>query len=155
MAKPNFLWNDIDGESFLSLVKSCYDEVVHWRRNVLKVPLGKVGASFVRDKARLFQAYSDFFALESVALYATMIMPPLLLQRVSGKTRAKELSRLLDRCLTIWLSRDLAYLLQEGHAIQAHLTVTCSTKNINNLSQKFSNLMFVGNVKAEIRLLTI
>ena len=31
MAEPNFLWNDIDGESFSYLVKSCYDEIVHWR----------------------------------------------------------------------------------------------------------------------------
>ena len=38
MAEPNFLWNDIDGESFSSLVKSCYDEIIHWRRNVFKVP---------------------------------------------------------------------------------------------------------------------
>ena len=51
MAKPNFLWNDIYGESFSSLVKSCYDEVVHWRRNVFKVPHGKVGVSFVRKQA--------------------------------------------------------------------------------------------------------
>ena len=82
-----------------------------------------------------------------------MITPPLLLQRLPGKTCAKELSRLFDRCLTIWLSRDLASLLQEGCAIQARLTVTSSTKNIDNLSRKFSKLMFVGNVKAAIRLL--
>ena len=70
IAEPNFLWNDIDDESFSSLVKSCYDEVIHWRR---KVPHGKIGASFVREQARLFQAYSDFSALESVALYGAMI----------------------------------------------------------------------------------
>ena len=63
MAEPNFLWNDIDGESFSSLVKSCYDEVVRWRRNVYKVPYGKVSASFVYGQARFLQAYSDFSVL--------------------------------------------------------------------------------------------
>ena len=83
-----------------------------------------------------------------------MIMPPLLLQRLPGKTRLKELSRLPDCCLIIWLSRDLTSLFQEGRVITARLTVTHSTKNIDNLSQKFSNLMFVGNMKAAIRLLS-
>ena len=81
-------------------------------------------------------------------------MLSLLLQRPPGKLRAKELSRLLDHHLTIWLSRDLASLLQEGHAIQAHLTITHPIKNTDNLSQKLTNLMFVGYVKAAIRLLT-
>ena len=57
-----------------------------------------------------------------------MIMPSLLLQRLPGKIHAKELSRLIDGRLTIWLSEDLASLLQEGRAIQACLTVTRSTK---------------------------
>ena len=149
-AELNFLWNDIDGKSFSSLVKSCYDEIVHWRRNVFKVLCGKISASFVCEQAKLFQAYSDSSALESVALYAAMIMPSLLLQGPPGKLRAKELSRLLDHYLTIWLSGNLASLLQEGRAIQARLTITRPTKNTDNLSQKFSNLMFVGNVNAAI-----
>ena len=81
-------------------------------------------------------------------------MPSLLLQRPPGKLCAKELSSLLDRRLTIWLSGDLASLIQEGRAIQACVTITCPTKNIDNLSRKFSNLMFVGNVNAAIRLLS-
>ena len=102
MAEPNFLWNDIDGEFFSSLVRSCYDEVIHWRNNVFKVPFGKVGASFVREQARLLQVYSDTSALKSLALYTAIIMPSLLLQRHPGKPHAKELSRLLDCHLTIW-----------------------------------------------------
>ena len=128
MAEPNFLWNDINGESFSSLVKSCYDEVVQWRRNVFKVPYEKIGASFVHEQAKLFQAYSDSSALESIALYTAIIVPSLLLQRPLGKLRANELSRLLDRCLTIWLSGDLDSLLHKGCAIQARLTITCPIK---------------------------
>ena len=52
------------------------------------------------------------------------------------------------------MSRDLASLLQEGHAIQAHLTVICPTNNTHNLFRKFNKLVFVGNVKAPIRLLS-
>ena len=146
MAEPIFMWNDVDGVSFSSPVKSCYDVVVHWRRNVFKVPFRKVGASFVREQARLFQAHSDSSTLESVALYAALIMPPLLLQRPPGKHRTRELSRHLERRLSIWKSGDLASLLQESCAIQARLPVPCCSKNSDSLARKFSNLMFVGNM---------
>ena len=147
MAEATFVWNDVDGVSFSTLVKSCYEVVVHWRRNVFKVLYGKSGASFVREEARLFQAHSDSSALESVTLYAALIMPPLLLQRPPGKHHTSELSRHLERCLSIWESGDLASLLQEGCAIQARLPVSCSSKNSDSLSREFSNLMLVGNVK--------
>ena len=130
------MWNDVDGVSFSTLVKPFYD-VVHWRRNVFKVPFGKLGASFVREQARLFHAHSDSSALESVALYAALIMPPLLLQRPPGKHRTRELSRYLERRLSIWESGDLASLLQEGCAIQARLPVPRSSKNSDSLAHKF------------------
>ena len=143
MAEPTFVWNDVDGVSFSSLVKSCYD-VVHWRRNVFKVPFGKVGASFVREQARLFHAHSDFSALETVALYAALIMPLSCYKKPPGKHRTRELSRHLECRLSIWESEQLASLLQKGCAIQACLPVPRTSKNSDSLARKFSNLMFVG-----------
>ena len=127
MAEPTFVWNDVDGVSFSFLVKSCYDVVVHWRRNVFKVPFGKVGASFVREQARLFYAHSDSSALESVALYAALIMPPLLLQRPPGKHRTRELSRHLERRLSIWESEDLVSPFLVLSQIQTLLLVSSPT----------------------------
>ena len=75
MADPFFVWGSLDGPSFSSLIRSCYDEVVHWRRNIFKIPSGKAGTSFVRELARLYKSYADSSALESVALYAVMVMP--------------------------------------------------------------------------------
>ena len=87
MPDPTFLWDDVDGESFCHLVKSRYD---HWRHNVFM---------WYRwyEMARLIQAYACC-TLESVAFYAVMIMPSLLLQKPVGKVRAKE----LDRHLSLW-----------------------------------------------------
>ena len=53
MSEPMFLWNDIEDSPFSVDIKSCYDEVVHWRRNVFKVPHSKIGICIVRELARL------------------------------------------------------------------------------------------------------
>ena len=81
-------------------------------------------------------------------------MPPLLLQRPPWKHCTIELSRHLERHLSIWESGDLASLFQDGRAIQARLPLSPSSVNSDFLSRKFSNLMFVGNVKVAIRLLS-
>lgn len=51
MSEPTFLWNDIEG-SFSVDIKSCYDEVVHWWRNIFKVLHSKVGICFVHELVR-------------------------------------------------------------------------------------------------------
>ena len=64
----NFRWGNIDEETFAKSVSLSYEEIVHWRWNLFKVPSGKAGKSFVCELGRLFQAYGDGSALESVAL---------------------------------------------------------------------------------------
>ena len=81
MADPSFVWGDLDGPTFSLQIRSCYAEVVHWKINLFKIPSGKTGAAFFRELSRLFNSYPCSSVLESVALYATMAMPHLLLQR--------------------------------------------------------------------------
>ena len=49
VASPNFTWGDKDSGSFCSALKDVYVEVVHWRKNCFKVPLGNAGKAFVED----------------------------------------------------------------------------------------------------------
>ena len=58
-----------------------YNENMHWRRNQFKVPSGKAGTTFVCELSRMFSAYADRSALESVALKAAMVMPALFLRK--------------------------------------------------------------------------
>ena len=41
------------------------------------IPFGKVGKSFVRELAKLYQAFADQSALYSIALMACSVMQPL------------------------------------------------------------------------------
>ena len=73
LSVPNFRWGDIDGAAFSSKVNKAYEAAVHWKRNLFKIPRGRVGIEFVREISRLIDAYSGASALESVALKASMI----------------------------------------------------------------------------------
>ena len=74
----------------LPLITCCYAEVVHWKRNLFKIPSGKAGNSFVKEITRLLRAYTEASALESVALKAVMVMPHLLLQKSHRTSKAKD-----------------------------------------------------------------
>ena len=67
-----------------------YDVVVHWRRSIFLVPSGKAGKAFVRELARLYQAYADASALECIALKACSIIQCLLLQKPHAKSKTKK-----------------------------------------------------------------
>ena len=89
MSEPSFMWGNMEGTDFVQQISLAYDTVVHWRRNLLLVPFGKVGRAFVQELARLFTAYGEGGAMEYIAIKAAMVMCSLLLQRPhrSAKTR--------------------------------------------------------------------
>ena len=89
VSPPNFRWGDQDGETFACSINHCYEEILYWRRNFFKVPLGKARKTFVQELSRLFRAYADALALESVALKAAMVMPALLLQKPHSRSKAR------------------------------------------------------------------
>ena len=144
-----------DGEYLIQIVNRCYDAVVHWRRNLFKIPSGKVGVAFVHELSRLFQAYAESSALEGVALKAAMILPALLLQKPHARSRTKEHTKHLERRLNLWKDGDLASLLDEGQTIQSSLTREYSgwSSLSDQLTRKFSKLMMEGKVRAALRLI--
>ena len=151
---PMFAWDSIDCLTFYDKTISCYNEIAHWKRNLFKIPLGKSGKAFVSEQARLFQAYADSTTLESVALFAAMIMPPLLLQRPPGNLKTKALAAHLERRLLLWHAGDLDSLMLEGRLAQSRLQNNSSRADTSSgLAQRFTNLMLVGNVKAALGLL--
>ena len=74
----------------MQVIKAAYADVVTCRQNVFNIPSGKNGKAFVSELARLFRSFAEGTALESVALKAAMVMPHLLLQKPSRKSKAKD-----------------------------------------------------------------
>ena len=152
---PNFMWGDIDGDTFTSLISEAYNKVVHWRRNIFRVPSGKAGKSFVNELSRLLESYSDGNALECIALKASMVLPCLVLQKPHPKSSCKEHTVCLSKRLSSWASGDIKSLLHECRTIQSRLPQhhRMNSKD-GSLSRSFQKLMNLGNVKAAMRLIT-
>ena len=87
---------------FVRSITNAYNEVVHWRRNIFKVPSGRAGKSFVRELVRLFNAYAESNTLESIAVTAAMTLPSLVLQKLHRSSKAKKHAQCLERCTNYW-----------------------------------------------------
>ena len=95
--------------------------------------------------------------MESIALKATVVLPILMLQKPSANSKTKEHITCLKRRLITWQNGDLKDLILEGRTIQQRIpkpTTKSSRKYQENLARSFANLIFEGNTKATIRLLT-
>ena len=91
LSEPTFRWSDsVDGEQFAHSIRLSYKEIAHWRNNIFAVPHGIVGKSFVVELSRLFRAYGESNAMESIALTAAIMLPPLLLPKPHPKDKVKD-----------------------------------------------------------------
>lgn len=149
-------WGEIDSATMSQQLTAAYGETVHWRRNIFLVPSGASGKDFVGEMARLFQAFADGSAMESIALTAAMAMPALLLQRPHSKSKAKEHRDCLNRRMNAWKEGDIEGLLREGRAIQSQFTSEEKKfhKNDDSGLRRFSVMMLNGNVRGAIRTLS-
>ena len=154
VADATFSWGSSDSANFINSLNDVYDEIVHWKPNLFKVPYGKAGKSFVFELARLYKAFASRSALECIALKAAVVLPILVLQKPSSKSKAKEHSTCLVRRLSTWQDGDLSDLLWEGRTIQQRIPKPNSKDSQQRLARSFANLMFEGKTKAAIRLLT-
>ena len=153
------MWGEeVHWETFVSAVKDTYQEVVLWRPNLFSIPHGAVGKKFVVETTRLVRAFAEGSALESVALWASTIMPSLLLQQSSSSSHRQRID-CLQRRLVAWQSGNIQDLLLEGRILQNNLIRRTHRKRSPaeeeaSLSRSFSCLMAQGKVKAALRLLS-
>ena len=143
----------VGGMVFRSVLNIIYDETVHWSRNLFKIPSGKAGTAFVREVSRMFRAFADSSALESVAMKAVMVMPALLLQKPHPRSKARDHVVHLERRLQLWLDGRLDELLKEGRTIQRQL-LRNPPKQQEDTARVFAKLMMEGKVWAALRIVT-
>ena len=155
ISAPNFRWGKLNGEAFARSIDHSYKEIVHWRRNLFKIPSGKAGKAFVQELTRMFRAYSDSSALECVALKAAMIMPALLLQKPHQRSKTKDHILHLERRLQKWSEGDLESLMKEGYTIQQQLSQhRGGSRSSQQTARVFAKLMMEGKVRAALRLIS-
>ena len=147
---PTFVWGNHNSINFCNSLKDAYREVVHWRKNCFKVPLGNVGKSFVSELARLYNSFASGSALESIALMATIVLPILVLQIPYRRSKVKDHIACLERRLKAWKDGDIEILV-EGRTLQP---IKVNSQHSGNLlARSFADLMFKGKTHAALDLL--
>ena len=146
----NFRWGEHTGQAIFDVVNSCYEEVVHWKPNLFLVPFGSAGTSFVKEVARLLQAFGDGSSLERISMKAISLMQILLLQKPSKRSKTKEHISHFKRRLDLWHNGDLKLLLEEGHCIQNRMISRKFPAKNNVDGYIFRSLMAQGKVKSAL-----
>jgi len=92
----------------------------------------------------------------AMANIAIMIMPALLLQKTSAKSKSRDHNAALKRRLELWKNRDVSNHLAEGNTIQKRLSITSKPKYFDFVSIKLEQLMHSvsGKVNSATRLLS-
>ena len=112
----DYIWGDLSGQVFSSLIDDAYTQIAHWKSNLLKVPSGSTGKQFVAKITLLFESFATESALEAVALKAALNLPALLLQKLHAKSKVQEHIACLRCRFSLWDKGDIVELLKGGQS---------------------------------------
>ena len=91
---------------------------------------GAAEKKYIEEIIRFLKLWIQDSPLKSIALKAIHVMPALLLQKPSNKSKSKDHVVSLERRLKLWEEGDIRNLLHEGETIQERMKI--SEKAINN-----------------------
>ena len=114
------------------------------------VPRGKVGTDFIREIARIIRLFTEPSKWGRVASAQLHIFIPLMLQKPSSKSKAKDHSKYLEKRLKYWNEGDLDRLLSENREIQKKLRRSQEKKK-ESKEKAFSRLMLLGKVSQAMK----
>ena len=111
------IWN-MDLADIMSEVSNSYNIVIKWKKNLFKLPSGNAGKRFICEMTRQINLFTTNSSLQPVALKCLMIMPHLLLQKPSLKSKSKDHTLALQRRLQLWEKGKIDDLVHESRTIQ-------------------------------------
>ncbi len=142
-------WGVFKGNDIPTAVQGAYEKIVKWRRNLFKVPTGKIGQEFIEEVAKTISLYTSGSHFESVALTMAMIMFPLLLQKPSANSKCKDHIEYLKKRLHLWRAGELDKLVRQCSVIQERMK---PPKTDSKHHEKvFCRLMLQGKISAALR----
>ena len=140
-------WGRCEGEDNILLqVRAAYQEIISWKKNIFLLPRGKAASDFIKEMTRLINLFVFKTKWEWLALPLLHIFMPIMLQKPSRKSKAKDHSRFLSSRLQKWNEGDLRSLLAECREIQKRLAGSLRHKQESN-RKAFSRHMLAGKVK--------
>ena len=151
--RKTFYWNTVPRSVYQEDLEEAYEQIVYWRKNVFMVPTSTSGKKFFNKTTIHFDQWTNDTPLKSIALKAINVMPDLLQQKPSRKSRAPGHLIPLLRRLKLWDGGNINELLDESKKIQERLPSTNTAMNLQKIPMKFKYLMQNGNVNEALKLL--
>ena len=143
-----------DSYQFEENLSVVYEKIVCWKKNLFLLPSGCVGTQFIGETTKLMNKWIHDSPLTDISFKAIMIMPSLLLQKTSQKSKSREYSKALERRKGLWASGEILDLLNEGETIQKNLGTSNTLLTVAKISKKFTLEMHKENVTIAMKLLT-
>jgi hypothetical protein len=151
----DFRWGSRQGQEIREIIEPLYNEVVHWRRNIFMPPSGAATKQMIKECTKLIYEVVNNAPGTDISFYALMIMPHLLLQRPTPKSKSKQHVAALNKRMILWRDGKLEELVAEGRTIQRRLQrIQRGASDTKGEAENFANLMRAGKVKPAMRLLT-
>ena len=94
-----YFWTNVRGTVFEKDLTDAYENIVHWKRNLFRMPSGAAGKKYIEEVTPLLRLRIQDSSLRSIALKAIHIMPALLLQKPSKNAKSKDHLISLERRL--------------------------------------------------------
>ena len=153
MDRSKFTWGEMDSkEAITGMINRVYAEIITWDKNLMRLPRGKAGKDFIIELTRLFTMFTPDSVWEKVSLSLVQIFIPLLLQKPSARSKARENNKYLISRLQKWDVGDIEGLLSECRMIQSRLQKINVTKDFDE-KKAFCRRMLQGKVKEATRLI--
>lgn len=148
-------WGSHTDPELAILFKSIYEELVHWRKDLFKLPSGAAGKRYLQMKTQLIESWCEGKQpVCEVALKIVMVMPGILLQKPCKKTTAKQHTEYLNKRLNLWESGDFDTLLREARGIQERMKKNKHKfQDPDHINRIFTRHMLQGKVHAALRVL--
>ena len=111
---------------------------------------GKSGKAFIEELTFWIKQFNSNSDLNSVALKAFMVLPTLILQKLSATSKGKDHSSAIERRLNLWRQGDLDLLLKEVRFIQGKFVNSKKARTVEDISKVLGKLVFQGKLSAAI-----
>ncbi len=142
------IWGNLKGREITDAVNHAYLKIVRWKKNLFKVPSGKVGQEFIEEVNKTLVHYVSGSHFESVALTMSMIIFPLLLQKPSRSSKCRDHTNYLKKRLDLWRAGEIHTLLKQCTIIQDRMKTT--KVDSRHHEKVFVRLMLQGKVSAAL-----
>ena len=139
-------WGEYQGEEAIqNMIKSTYDNILSWKKNIFAVPRGNTGNKFITELGRLINLFVHKTNWERLSLSLVHIFLPIMLQKPSVKSKPRDNNKYLMSRLERWSDGNIKSLMSETNEIQRRMKKTLMRKE-ESRERAFVRLMMLGKI---------